>query len=160
MDLRIGNGYDVHRLAPGYKLILGGVEIPFEKGCVGHSDGDALIHAIIDAMLGALALGDIGQHFPDTDNSYKGIDSKLLLGRAILLIKEKGFNIVNIDTTICLQKPKLKEHISSMREAIAGVLDIDIHRVSVKATTTEKLGFTGSGEGVSARAVVLLEKKP
>jgi len=159
MSYRIGTGYDVHKLGEGYDLTLGGIVVPSEKGSIGHSDGDTLIHAIIDAMLGALALGDIGTHFPDTDAKYKGIDSKILLSDTSKLILEAGYHIENIDSTICLQEPRLKDHIPLMRSTIAGVLGIDDDRVSVKATTTEKLGFVGLGEGVSARAVVMLAKK-
>lgn len=154
--MRIGTGFDVHRLAEGHKLILGGIEIPHSKGCVGHSDADVLIHAICDALLGALALGDIGQHFPDTSNEYKDIDSRILLKKVNELIIEKGYQIGNIDTTLALQKPKVKDYIPIMREELARVLQVEISQISVKATTTEKLGFEGREEGVSAQAVCLL----
>lgn len=156
--LRIGNGYDVHKLVEGRKLILGGIEIPHAKGVLGHSDGDVLIHAIMDAMLGALALGDIGQHFPDTDMKYENIDSTILLTRAKELIAERGYKIINLDSIIVLQKPKVKPYIEAMRKRVAEVLEIDMEQVSVKATTEEKLGFTGDESGVKSYCVVLLEK--
>jgi 2-C-methyl-D-erythritol 2,4-cyclodiphosphate synthase len=156
---RIGNGYDVHRLVEGRKLILGGVEIPFEKGLLGHSDADVLIHAIMDGLLGALALGDIGQHFPDTDETYRGISSIKLLNHVKKLIDDKGFEIVNIDSQIVMQQPKLKPYIIDMRENLAEELDLELDRVSVKATTEEKLGFTGEEIGVKSYAVVLLREK-
>ncbi len=156
---RIGNGYDVHRLVEGRKLILGGIEIPHTLGLLGHSDADVLVHAIMDAMLGALALGDIGKHFPDTDLKYKGIDSMKLLDHVMQLIDDKGYKIVNIDSQIVAQKPKLKPYIESMRENIARVLNVEIDRVSVKATTEEKLGFTGEEFGMKAYSVVLLMRK-
>ncbi len=156
--LRIGNGYDVHKLVEGRKLILGGVEIPHTKGVLGHSDGDVLIHAIMDAMLGALALGDIGQHFPDTDMKYENIDSTILLTRVKELIAERGYRVINLDSIIVLQKPKVKPYIEAMRKRVAEVLEIDIEQVSVKATTEEKLGFTGDESGVKSYCVVLLEK--
>lgn len=156
--LRIGNGYDVHKLVEGRKLVLGGVEIPHTKGVLGHSDGDVLIHAIMDAMLGALALGDIGQHFPDTDMKYENIDSTILLTRVKELIAERGYKVVNLDSIIVLQKPKVKPYIEAMRKRIAEVLEIDIEQVSVKATTEEKLGFTGDESGVKSYCVILLEK--
>lgn len=156
--MRIGEGYDVHRLTEGRKLILGGVEIPYEKGLLGHSDADALLHALMDAMLGALALGDIGKHFPDTDQRYKGIDSRELLRHTAKLIAEKGWQLGNADMTIIAQAPKMAPHIQTMRENIAADLNTDIDNISVKATTEEKLGFTGSGEGIAARAVVLLKR--
>lgn len=156
--LRIGNGYDVHVLTEGRKLILGGVEIPHTKGVLGHSDGDVLVHAIMDAMLGALALGDIGQHFPDTDMQYKNIDSMLLLSKVKELIYSKGYKIINLDSIIVLQKPKVKPYIEAMRKRIAEVLKLEIDQVSVKATTEEKLGFTGDESGVKSYCVVLLEK--
>ena len=156
--LRIGNGYDVHKLVEGRKLILGGVEIPHTKGVLGHSDGDVLIHAIMDAMLGALALGDIGQHFPDTDMKYENIDSTILLTRVKELIAERGYRVINLDSIIVLQKPKVKPYIEAMRKRVAEVLEIDIDQVSVKATTEEKLGFTGDESGVKSYCVVLLEK--
>lgn len=156
--LRIGNGYDVHVLTEGRKLVLGGVEIPHTKGVLGHSDGDVLVHAIMDAMLGALALGDIGQHFPDTDMQYKNIDSMLLLSKVKELIYSKGYKIINLDSIIVLQKPKVKPYIEAMRKRIAEVLELEIDQVSVKATTEEKLGFTGDESGVKSYCVVLLEK--
>ena len=156
--LRIGNGYDVHRFKEGRKLILGGVEIPHEKGLDGHSDADVLVHAVMDAMLGALALGDIGQHFPDNDERYRGISSMVLLGHVNKLIKEKGYNIINLDSIIVAQKPKLKPYIESMRENIAKVLGAEVECVSVKATTEEKLGFTGEELGIKSYCVILLEK--
>lgn len=156
--LRIGNGYDVHKLVEGRKLILGGIEIPHAKGVLGHSDGDVLIHAIMDAMLGALALGDIGQHFPDTDMKYENIDSTILLTRVKELIAERGYKIINLDSIIVLQKPKVKPYIEAMRKRVAKVLEIDIEQVSIKATTEEKLGFTGDESGVKSYCVVLLEK--
>ena len=156
--LRIGNGYDVHVLTEGRKLILGGVEIPHTKGVLGHSDGDVLVHAIMDAMLVALALGDIGQHFPDTDMQYKNIDSMVLLSKVKELIYSKGYKIINLDSIIVLQKPKVKPYIEAMRKRIAEVLELEIDQVSVKATTEEKLGFTGDESGVKSYCVVLLEK--
>lgn len=156
--LRIGNGYDVHKLVKGRKLILGGIEIPHAKGVLGHSDGDVLIHAIMDAMLGALALGDIGQHFPDTDMKYENIDSTILLTRVKELIAERRYKIINLDSIIVLQKPKVKPYIEAMRKRVAEVLEIDIEQVSIKATTEEKLGFTGDESGVKSYCVVLLEK--
>lgn len=156
--LRIGNGYDVHRLVEGRKLILGGIEIPHTKGVLGHSDGDVLIHAIMDAMLGALALGDIGQHFPDTDMKYENIDSTILLTRVKELIEERGYRVINLDSIVVLQKPKIKPYIEAMRKRVAEVLEIDVEQVSVKATTEEKLGFTGDETGVKSYCVVLLEK--
>lgn len=156
MDIRIGHGYDVHALADGLRLVLCGVEIDHYKGCVAHSDGDVAIHAICDALLGALALGDIGKLFPDTDTQYKGIDSRKLLKHVVDIIADKGFVISNIDCTIAMQRPKLRPHIDTMRERLSEVIGIDIERISVKATTTEHLGFEGREEGVSATAVVLL----
>jgi len=158
MNQRIGQGIDFHRLEKGLKLWLGGVHIPSEKGCVAHSDGDVLLHAICDAMLGAAALGDIGHHFPDTSPEFKNIDSKILLERTLALIKAKGFSVVNIDSTVCLEKPKIAGFIPEMRSVIAGVLETLPEDISVKATTTEKLGFTGREEGIIALAVVLLKK--
>ncbi|WP_297098395.1 2-C-methyl-D-erythritol 2,4-cyclodiphosphate synthase [uncultured Draconibacterium sp.] len=157
MDFRIGQGYDVHRLAEGETLWLGGVLIPHSKGTVAHSDGDVLIHAICDAMLGALKLRDIGTHFPDTAAEFKNIDSKILLKKSYELVKEKGYEIVNIDSTVQAQQPKLKPHIPAMEQCMADVLEIDVDRVSVKATTTETLGFEGREEGMSVNAVVLLK---
>nr|MBQ8890334.1 2-C-methyl-D-erythritol 2,4-cyclodiphosphate synthase [Clostridia bacterium] len=158
-NLRIGNGYDVHRLVVGRKLILGGVEIENEVGCLGHSDADVLLHAVMDAILGAAALGDIGKHFPDTDEKYKGASSINLLIRVRELVESKGYSIVNIDSILVLQAPKVAPYINRMVENIAFALGIPTDRVNVKATTEEKLGFTGSGEGVSAHAVALLEVK-
>lgn len=156
--MRIGHGYDVHRLVVGRKLILGGVEIPWEKGLDGHSDADVLVHAIMDAILGAAALGDIGHLFPDTDDRYKGADSMKLLLEVCHITYESGFRIGNIDSTILAQKPKLAPHIKLMRENIARTLDIDVSQISVKATTEEKLGFTGEEKGIAAHAVCLLEE--
>lgn len=153
---RTGIGYDVHQLAEGLPLWLGGVRIPHKKGLVGHSDADVLIHAICDALLGAAALGDIGQHFPDNDPAYKGIDSKILLGRVCELLKTKSYTIGNVDAILCMQKPKVAPYIQAMRETLAGVMQIDVDAVSVKATTTEHLGFEGREEGISAIANVLL----
>lgn len=156
---RIGHGYDVHRLTENRKLIMGGVDIPYEKGLLGHSDADVLLHAVSDSLLGALALGDIGKHFPDTDPRYKGADSLQLLCHVVKLIKEHGYEAGNIDATILCQKPKLAPYIPMMRENIAKALETDISNVSVKATTEEKLGFTGSGEGIAAHCVALLVKQ-
>ena len=157
-DIRIGHGYDVHALADGLRLVLGGVEIEHTKGCVAHSDGDVAIHAICDALLGALALGDIGKLFPDTSAEFKGIDSKILLRRVCDVVKKQGYSISNVDCTIAMQRPKLRPHIDSMREALAKVMEIGVDRVSVKATTTERLGFEGRGEGVAAESVVLITR--
>lgn len=156
---RIGHGYDVHRLCENRKLIMGGVDIPYERGLLGHSDADVLLHAISDALLGALALGDIGKHFPDTDERFKGADSLKLLCHVVALVKEHGYAIGNIDATILCQKPKLAPYIPAMRENIAKALETDISNVSVKATTEEKLGFTGAGEGIAAHSIVLLVKQ-
>ena len=158
MDLRIGNGYDVHLLAPGLEFWLGGIKIEHTKGCVAHSDGDTLIHALCDAMLGALALGDIGKHFPDNSSEFKGIDSKILLARTNDLIKSKGYSLVNADCTILLQKPKVAPYIVPMRECLAKVLGVEVDRVSVKATTTEGAGFVGREEAIAVYATVLLQK--
>lgn len=155
--MRIGHGYDVHKLTENRKLILGGVEIPFELGLLGHSDADVLVHAIMDSLLGAAALGDIGKLFPDTDSAYKGADSILLLKEVCSVLDDNGYKIVNIDSTLIAQKPKLKDYIYSMRENIALACNIDISAVSVKATTEEKLGFTGRLEGISAHAVCLID---
>lgn len=154
--MRIGHGYDVHKLTENRKLILGGVNIPYEKGLLGHSDADVLLHAVMDALLGAAALGDIGKLFPDTDERFKGADSILLLKEVVRVLGEDGYKIENIDSTVIAQKPKLKDYIMKMRENIAEACAIDISQVSVKATTEEKLGFTGSGEGISAHAVCLI----
>ena len=158
MDIRIGNGYDVHALAQGLPLWLGGVNIESDLGCIAHSDGDVAIHALCDALLGALALGDIGKHFPDTSDEFKGIDSKILLCRVMEIISGMGWKVGNADITIAMQKPKLSPHIVSMRECMADLMGIDISRVSVKATTTEKLGFVGRREGCEVYATVLLIK--
>lgn len=155
---RFGMGYDVHRLVEGRKLILGGVEIPWEKGLLGHSDADVLLHAIADALLGAAALGDIGRHFPDTDERFKGADSLKLLAEVVRLIGEKGFRVGNVDATVVAQAPKLAPYIESMADNIAHVLGVERECVNVKATTEERLGFTGSGEGMSAYAVAGIEK--
>lgn len=155
---RIGHGYDVHRLTEGRRLILGGVDIPYEKGLLGHSDADVLVHAIMDSILGALAFGDIGKLFPDNDSAYKGADSIKLLEKVISIAEEKGFTVGNIDSTILCQAPKLAGSIDCMRENIAKACNSDIENISVKATTEEKLGFTGSGEGIAAHAVCIMEK--
>lgn len=156
MDIRIGHGYDVHALADGLRLVLCGVEVEHSKGCVAHSDGDVAIHAICDALLGALALGDIGKLFPDTDERYRGIDSTKLLKEVTDIVRAKGFTISNIDCTIAMQRPKLRPHIDTMRQRLSEVVGIATERISVKATTTERLGFEGREEGVSATAVTLL----
>lgn len=158
MDIRIGNGYDVHALAEGLPLWLGGVKIDSPTGCIAHSDGDVALHALCDALLGALALGDIGKHFPDTSEEFKGIDSKLLLKRTMDLVKSEGWSVSNVDITIAMQRPKLAPYIIPMRECVADVMGIGADRVSVKATTTEKLGFVGRGEGCEVYAVALLVK--
>jgi 2-C-methyl-D-erythritol 2,4-cyclodiphosphate synthase len=155
--MRIGYGYDVHQLAAGEELVIGGLIIPHEKGSVGHSDADVLLHVICDALLGALALGDIGTHFPDTDATYKGIDSKILLKRTYDMVLERGWKLANVDSTVCLQRPKLKPHIQDMRRTIADVMGVAVDQIGIKATTTEWLGFVGKEEGISAHAVVLLE---
>jgi 2-C-methyl-D-erythritol 2,4-cyclodiphosphate synthase len=157
--MRIGHGYDVHRLVEGRKLIMGGVEIPWEKGLLGHSDADVLLHAVSDAILGALGLGDIGKHFPDTDAAYKGADSLKLLAHVMKLADERGYLLGNLDATIIAQKPKMAPHIERMRRNIAQVLNAAVEQVNVKATTEEGLGFTGSGEGIAAHAVVLMLHK-
>ncbi len=154
--MRIGYGYDVHRLEVGYSLVLGGVEIPFEKGLVGHSDADVLLHAISDALLGACALGDIGQHFPDTDDEFDDINSRILLRKVRGLIRGKGYQVSNIDATVVAERPKLSPHIPTMRDRIAQDLSVDVDQISVKATTSEELGFVGNGEGITAQAVALL----
>ncbi len=156
--IRIGQGYDVHRLEAGESLWLGGILILHDKGTVAHSDGDVLIHAICDALLGALSLGDIGSHFPDTSDKYKNIDSKILLKKTGDLIKEKGYRICNIDSTICAQRPKLKPFIPEMKKVLAQMIGIETDQISIKATTTEQLGFEGREEGISAHAVVLVYK--
>ena len=157
-NIRIGHGYDVHRLVEERRLILGGVDIPYEKGLLGHSDADVLLHAISDALLGAAALGDIGKHFPDTDAAYKNADSLVLLSKVNDIIGAAGYRVSNVDATVIAQAPKLAPHILKMRENIAKALDTDLDEISVKATTEERLGFTGSGEGISAHAVCLIEK--
>ena len=157
--MRIGHGYDVHRLTEGRDLILGGVTIPYEKGLLGHSDADVLLHAVMDALLGAAALGDIGRHFPDTDPAYKGIDSRKLLREVAEKIDAAGYRVENIDVTVIAQRPKLKDHIPAMEENIASDLHIGMDQVNVKATTEEKLGFTGDGSGMACHAVCLLERK-
>ena len=154
--MRIGMGYDVHRLVEDRKLILGGVEIAYDKGLLGHSDADVLVHAVMDALLGASALGDIGKHFPDTDPAYKGISSILLLEHVGKLLRDNGFVIGNIDATIIAQKPKMAPHILEMRENMAAALNIELNQINVKATTEEGLGFTGTGEGISSQAICLL----
>ncbi len=158
MCYRIGTGIDFHQLAKGRELWIGGVLIPHSKGAVGHSDADVLLHAICDAMLGALCLGDIGKHFPDTDNSFKNIDSKILLQQVFLLIKEKGYKVVNIDSTICLENPKVMPYAAAMQKAISTILEVSENDISIKATTTEKMGFAGREEGLFANATVLLQK--
>jgi 2-C-methyl-D-erythritol 2,4-cyclodiphosphate synthase len=159
MSYRIGSGVDFHQLVEGRDLWIGGVKIPHYKGALGHSDADVLLHAICDAMLGALALGDIGDHFPDTDAAFKDIDSKILLDKCFQLISTRGYEITNIDSTLCLQVPKIKPFVSAMREQIANILQIDSADISIKATTTEKLGFAGREEGLMAYATVLLQHK-
>lgn len=158
MNFRIGHGYDVHALGDDLRLVLGGVEIPHTKGCIAHSDGDVLLHAICDALLGAAALGDIGKHFPDSSAEFKGIDSRKLLARVVGLLAESGYRVGNIDSTIAMQRPKLRPYIDSMREQIAATVGIDVACVSVKATTTEHLGFEGEERGVSATCVALIYK--
>ena len=155
-NFRIGHGYDVHALGEGLRLVIGGVEIPHDKGCIAHSDGDVLIHALCDALLGALALGDIGKHFPDTSAEFKGIDSRVLLRRVTALVHEAGYRIGNVDCTVAMQRPKLRPHIDLMRERLAESMGVSVDQVSVKATTTERLGFEGEEKGVSATAVALL----
>ena len=157
--IRVGQGFDVHQLAAGRRLLVGGVEIPHEKGLLGHSDADVLLHAITDAILGALGLGDIGKRFPDTDQTFKDADSRVLLQDVWKLVKEKGYIMGNVDATIIAQQPKMAPYIERMREVIAACVETDKERVNVKATTTEQLGFTGRGEGVAAMAVVLLQKE-
>ncbi len=158
MNYRIGLGYDVHSLAVGQNLCLGGLIIPHEKGTVGHSDGDVLIHAICDALLGAANLRDIGYHFPDTSDEFKGIDSKILLKRTVSMLTDKGYSIVNIDVTICLQAPRIMDVIPDMKEILANVMKIQTDQISIKATTTEKMGFVGREEGVSTYAIAMIGK--
>ncbi|MDE5869350.1 MAG: 2-C-methyl-D-erythritol 2,4-cyclodiphosphate synthase [Muribaculaceae bacterium] len=155
---RIGQGYDVHRLVAGRELWICGVKLDYELGLLGHSDADVAIHALCDAMLGALALGDIGKHFPDSDPRYKGIDSRILLNHVYRLIEEKGYTVNNCDITICAEQPKMRPHIDTMRQTLAEVLNTSVDNISVKATTTERLGFTGRMEGISSYAIVLLKK--
>jgi 2-C-methyl-D-erythritol 2,4-cyclodiphosphate synthase len=156
--MRIGHGFDVHRFGPGDHLMIGGVKLPFEHGFVAHSDGDVLLHAISDALLGACALGDIGRHFPDTDPAWAGVDSRELLRHVVTLVQKQGYGLVNIDATLMAQAPKMSPHIDLMREVIAADLGVTLNQVNVKATTTERLGFTGRGEGIAAEAVVLLNR--
>lgn len=156
MDIRTGNGFDVHALAPGLPMWLGGIRIPSENGFVAHSDGDVAIHALCDALLGCLALGDIGHLFPDTSDEWKGVDSKILLAKVVALVHEKGYKVGNVDITIALQKPKLAPHIAAMRECLAGILGVALDRVSVKATTTEHLGFVGREEGCAVWANAII----
>lgn len=158
MNFRIGFGYDVHKLAKGCKFCLGGIEIPYNKGTVGHSDGDVLIHAICDALLGAANLQDIGHHFPDTSDKYKGISSRILLEKTIYKINDKGYKIVNIDSTICLEEPKIKESIPEMKKILAGIINNKTENISIKATTSEKMGFIGKKEGIAAYAIVLINR--
>lgn len=158
MNIRIGQGIDFHRLEKGVNFFLGGVRIPSEKGCVAHSDGDVLLHALCDALLGAAGLMDIGYYFPDTSPEYKNIDSKILLKKSFDLVKEKGFSVINIDSTVCLEKPKISTFIPEMRKVISAIVETEPDNVAIKATTTEKLGFTGREEGIIAIAVVLLSK--
>ena len=155
---RTGIGIDFHQLVEGRDLWLGGIKIPHEKGALGHSDADVVLHAVCDAMLGALALGDIGEHFPDTSNEFKNIDSKILLARTAELVWNKGYKVVNVDTSLCLEKPKIKPFINQMQQVIAGILQIETDAVGIKATTTEKMGFIGREEGVAALTTVLLSK--
>jgi len=158
MSYRVGSGVDFHQLKEGRDLWIGGIKIPHTKGAVGHSDADVLLHAICDALLGALCLGDIGLHFPDTDAAFKNIDSKILLEKTVKLIQNEGYSIVNIDSTLCLQEPRISPYTAQMRDAIAGIAGLTNKDVSVKATTTERMGFVGSGEGLMAYATVLLRK--
>ena len=157
-DFRIGHGYDVHRLVPDRKLILGGVTIPYDLGLLGHSDADVLTHAVMDALIGAMGLGDIGKHFPDSDERYRGIDSLKLAERVAVLLRENGFTVSNIDATVVAQSPKLAPYLPQMKENLATVFSIPVQRVNVKATTEEHLGFTGSGQGIAAHAVCLISK--
>ena len=158
MTYRIGSGVDFHQMVEGRDLWIGGIQIPHFKGALGHSDADVLLHALCDALLGAACLGDIGLHFPDTNDAYKNIDSKILLNETIALVKSKGYRVINIDSTLCLQEPKIKPYVSDMQQVIAGILGIEEDAVSIKATTTEKMGFVGREEGLVAYATVLLEK--
>ena len=158
MDIRVGQGFDVHRLVEGRKLVLGGLCLPFDRGLLGHSDADVLIHAICDALLGAAGLRDIGYHFPDNDPQYAGIDSKILLQRTVALLKQHGWRVGNIDATVCAERPKLNPFIPQMQDVLSRLMEIAPEQVSIKATTTEKLGFTGREEGIAALAVALIEK--
>jgi 2-C-methyl-D-erythritol 2,4-cyclodiphosphate synthase len=158
MNIRVGFGFDVHPLAEGKALWLGGVQIPHTRGCVGHSDADVLIHAVCDALLGAAGLRDIGHYFPNTDPKYKGIDSKILLTETVKLIREKGFKVGNVDSTLCIEEPKINPHIAEMKKVLAPILEISMEDISIKATTNEKLGYVGSENGVNAYAVVLISK--
>jgi|SRR5690606_13192351 2-C-methyl-D-erythritol 2,4-cyclodiphosphate synthase len=158
MSYRIGSGIDFHQLVEGRDLWIGGVRIPHHKGALGHSDADVLLHAVCDALLGALALGDIGVHFPNNDDRFKDIDSKILLRECVRIITDKGYKVVNIDASLCLQEPKIKPYVPQMQEVIASICNIEIEDVSIKATTTEHMGFVGRGEGLTAQAVVLLQK--
>ena len=157
-NIRIGQGYDVHKLVEDRRLILGGVDIPYEKGLFGHSDADVLVHAVMDALLGAAALGDIGRHFPDNSDDFKNISSLILLDKVFHLLKDKGYTTINIDATVIAQRPKLASHIEDMRKNIANALQCDVDQINIKATTEEGLGFTGTGEGIAAQAVCLIEK--
>ena len=157
MNIRIGYGYDVHQLSEGEDLILGGVHIPYNKGSVGHSDADVLIHTICDAILGAANMRDIGFHFPDTSVKYRGIDSKILLKDVMALIRKKGYDIINIDSTVCLEKPKVNPHIPQMQEILSDCMQIEVNQLSIKATTSEKMGFVGTEKGIAAHAVALLK---
>lgn len=159
MSYRIGTGIDFHQLVEGRALWIGGVQIPHHKGALGHSDADVLLHAICDALLGALALGDIGIHFPNTDPAYKDIDSKKLLAHTLVLIQQEGYEVVNVDSTLCLEKPKISPHVDAMRDSISSMLKIERNAVSIKATTTEKMGFAGREEGLMAQATALLKKR-
>lgn len=156
--LRVGLGYDVHQLVEGRELWIGGIKIPHEKGSLGHSDGDALIHAMCDAILGAANLRDIGYHFPDTSLEFKGIDSKIILKMTMKILREAGYSLVNIDSTVCLQRPKIKDYIESMKEILADTMQVPLNSVSVKATTTEKLGFVGKEEGIAVQSIALIMK--
>lgn len=156
--MRIGHGFDVHRFGPGDHLMIGGVKLPFEHGFIAHSDGDVLLHAISDALLGACALGDIGHHFPDTDQAWAGADSRALLRHVVSLVRAQGYDVVNLDATLMAQAPKIAPHIEKMRAIIAADVNVELGQVNVKATTTERLGFTGRGEGIAAEAVVLLNR--
>ena len=159
MDIRVGLGYDVHQFAAGRKLYLGGIEIPGSQGLKGHSDADVLLHAITDALLGSLALGDIGTHFPDTDEAYKDTDSKILLEKSYQFVRREGYELVNLDATIIAEKPKLQPHVDGIRKSIADVLGCNVNTISIKATTSEKMGFVGREEGVAVHAIVLVKKK-